>query len=156
MNNITEVTINKFLLLMLLLPFSAFAGDWNTNKNGVVLDGYDVVSYRTEDKATKGLPKLSAKYDNVTFNFSTKKHLDMFVKNPKLYAPKYNGFCAWAASQGNKVPANSDTFKMYNGDLLVFFNDQFKGSKFNTKLPWNAEEKKLFSQAEINWKKGLK
>ncbi len=153
MNILRETTI-KSLVLMLLLPVSAFAGDWNTNKNGVVLDGYDVVSYRTDDKATKGLPKLSAKYDGATFYFSTKEHLNMFVKNQKQYVPKYNGYCAFAMGAKNmKVPANADTFKMYNGELLVFFNDLYEGNKFNTKVPWNNDEKKLYSQAENNWSK---
>ncbi len=154
MMNITRVTTIEYFILMLLLPISAFAGDWNTNKNGVVLDGYDVVSYRTDDKATKGLPKLYAKYDGATFYFSTKKHLNMFIKTPKQYVPKYNGYCAFAMGAKNaKVPANADTFKMYNGALLVFFNDLYKGTKFNTKVPWNNHEKKLFSQAEKNWSK---
>jgi len=154
MKNIIRSTILKYLFLILLLPSSVFAGEWNTNKNGVVLDGYDVVSYRTDDKATKGLPKLSVKYDSVTFYFSTKKHRDMFVKNPGMYAPKYNGYCAFAVGAKNaKVPANADTFKMYNGELLVFFNDLYDGNKFNTKIPWNNKEKKLFRQAEKNWAK---
>jgi YHS domain-containing protein len=154
MKKITQLAIVKSLLLILLLPFSVFAGDWNTNKNGVVLDGYDIVSYRIDDKAIRGSSKLAAKYDNVRFYFATKEHRDMFIKNPKQYLPKYNGYCAFAAgAQNAKVPANADTFKMYNGELLMFFNDMYKGNKFNTKVPWNGNEKKLFVQAEKNWVK---
>ena len=141
------------IFMSLFLTASAFAGDWNTN-NGVVLDGYDVVSYRTDDQAIKGSSDISAKYDNVTFNFVTKEHKDMFVKNPEKYIPKYNGYCAFAVGvQDAKVPANADTFKMYNGELLVFFNDMYKGKKFNTKVPWNNEEKNLYEKAESNWAK---
>lgn len=142
------------LLLAILLPFSAFAGDWNTNKNGVVLDGYDIISYRTKDQAIKGSSKFAATYDDVKFYFTSKEHRDMFIKNAKKYIPKYNGYCAFAMGAKNaKVPANADTFKMYNGELLVFFNDLYDGNKFNTKIPWNNNEKKLYAQAEKNWKK---
>jgi len=138
----------------ILLPIQAFAGDWNTNQNGVVLDGFDVVSYRSDNKATKGSSNFKAKYDGATFYFSNKKHRNMFTKNPKLYIPKYNGYCAFAVGAKNaKVPANADTFKIYNGELLVFFNDYHDGNKFNTKIPWNSNEKTLFSQAESNWSK---
>ena len=45
------------------------------------------------------------------------------------------------AAKNAKVPANADTFKIYNGELLVLFNDNHEGQKFNTKIPWNANEK---------------
>lgn len=141
------------LLAALVIPGAALAGSWNTDQDGVVLDGYDVVSYQTEDKAVKGSPNNVAKYDGVKFYFSSNKNKSEFVKNPKKYIPKYNGYCAFAMGAKNaKVPANADTFKMYNGQLLVFFNDMYDGSKFNTKVPWNGAEKSLFSKAESNWK----
>ena len=70
-------------MLFLLFPIFGFAGDWNTNKKGVVLDGYDVVSYRTEDRATKGSTEFVTVYGGATFHFFTKKHLDMFVEKPE-------------------------------------------------------------------------
>ncbi len=154
MNNISRPPIILSLILATLFPLSSFAGEWNTNKNGVVLDGYDVVSYRTDDRATKGSSKFVANYDGAKFYFSRKEHKDMFIKSPKQYAPKYNGYCAFAVGANDaKVPANADTFKIYNGELLVFFNDLYKGNKFNTKIPWNHDEKNLFRQAETNWAK---
>lgn len=153
MKNISRLPVILSLLLI-LLPLSVFAGKWNTNKNGVVLEGYDVVSYHTEDRAIKGLSRLATEYDGVKFYFSTKQHRDMFIKSPEKYAPKFNGYCAFAVGAKNaKVPANADTFKMYNGKLLVFFNDLHEGKKFNTKIPWNNDEKTLFLQAEKNWAK---
>ena len=141
------------IIVLLLSSASGLAGEWNTNGNGVVLDGYDVVSYRTDDTATKGLSRYLAVYDDVKFHFSSKKHKELFVKNPEFYIPKYNGFCAFAVGAKNAlVPANSDTFKIYNGDLLVYFNDQWNGQKVNTKIPWNNAEEDLFEKAEINWK----
>lgn len=138
--------------ILLCFPLAVFAGDWNTNKAGVVLDGYDVVSYRNKDRAVKGSAKYSAKYDNVHFHFVNKANRDAFVANPGKFIPKYNGYCAFAMGAKNaKVPANPDTFKMYNGELLVFFNDLFDGKKFNTKIPWNDDENTLYKQAEINW-----
>jgi YHS domain-containing protein len=140
-------------IILLISSLSVFAGEWNTNKEGVVLDGYDVIAYRDADGAIKGSPSYSAKHDGVTFYFATQEHKEMFVDNPQAYVPKYNGFCAFAIGAKNaKVPANADTFKMYNGELLVFFNDQWDGQKFNTKIPWNNDEIVLFTQAETNWK----
>ena len=91
---------------------------------------------------------------SLNFQFSSKENRDAFVNNPAHYVPKYNGYCAFAVgAKGAKVPANPDSFKLYNGELLVFFNDLYDGKQFNTKIPWNADERKLHSQAETNWKK---
>jgi len=153
--HLPTITITS-LFLTLLLPLSAFAGDWNTNKKGIVLDGYDVVSYRTQAQAVKGSAKFSAEHDGVKFHFSTKEHKALFIEEPEQYLPKYKGYCALAvAGKKARVPANADTFKMYNGELLVFFNDTKDGKKFNTKVPWNNDEEALFEQAEENWKEML-
>jgi YHS domain-containing protein len=141
------------LVLFMMTTTFAYAGAWNTNADNVVLDGYDVVAYRSADRAIKGSASNSASYDGVKFYFSSKENLAAFNQNPALYAPRYNGFCAFAVGAKNaKVPANPDTFKLYNGELLVFFNDMYDGQKFNTKIPWNENEQALYSKAETNWK----
>ncbi len=149
-------SVNKLLahsILLLMSTALAHAGSWNTDANNVVLDGYDVVAYRNSDRAVKGSPDYTATYDGVKFQFSNKQNLTAFKQDPQLYLPQYHGFCAFAMGAKNaKVPANADTFKLYNGKLLVFFNDMYEGQKFNTKIPWNQDEKKLYSQAEKNWR----
>ena len=139
--------------LVLLFTSNVSAGSWNTNDKNVVLNGHDVVAYRTQDKALQGSASYSAEYDGVKFHFASADNRDMFVKDPAKYAPKYNAFCAFAAAHHNaKVPANADTFKLYNGELLVFFNDLNEGKKFNTKVPWNENEQAFYATANENWK----
>lgn len=154
MKKLSHLSTKLFLVVTLLFTSSiSMAGGWNVNKKGVVLDGHDVVAYQTQDKAVKGSAKYSAKYDGATFYFSSQENADMFKKEPVKYAPKYNGFCAFGAANGKTdVPANPSTFKMYNGELLVFYNGPYEGKNFNTKLPWNANEKELYGKAESNWK----
>jgi len=139
-------------LLVLLFSQSVLAGGWNTNKDGVVLDGYDVVAYRTADRATPGKSEYSVHFDGGLFYFSSKANKEVFVNNPERYVPEYHGYCAFAMGAKNaKVPANADTFKLYNGKLLVFFNDEYEGQKVNTKILWNQNEKNLYGKAESNW-----
>jgi len=140
-------------LVLLSLGNAVFAGSWNTNDKGVVLDGYDVVAYHSADKAVRGSDKYVATHDGAKFHFASADNLATFEGNPAQYAPKFNGYCAFAAAHHNaKVPANADTFKMYNGELLMFFNDLNEGKKFNTKIPWNNNERTLYSTAVENWK----
>ena len=151
MNNLTKYGYIFSLFLMLVATHS-LAADWNTNNEGIVLDGYDVVAYKTEDSARQGLAEYSAQYDGVTFYFTSEKNRELFTSEPTQYIPKYNGYCAFAVGANNtKVPASPDTFKYYNGELLVFFNDLYEGNKFNTKVPWNENEGALYTQAQQNW-----
>lgn len=144
--------VSAIVLCVTVTP-AALAAKWNTDSHNVVLNGYDVVAYRTMDKAVLGSAAYVAKYDGVEFHFSTPANLAAFQKDPARYVPQYHGFCAFAVGANDaKVPANPKTFKLYNGKLLVFFNDLWKGKQFNTKIPWNANEQALYAKAEQNWK----
>ncbi len=143
----------SMLFVIVLTIGEAAAGSWNTNGKNVVLDGHDVVAYHTMAKAVPGSASNSVTYDGAEFYFTSAENLALFKQDPARYAPKFNGYCAFAAAHHNaKVPANADTFKLYNGELLMFFNDLNEGKKFNTKVPWNANEKALHATAEENWK----
>ena len=141
------------VLLALSVASTVIAGQvTNVNDNNVAIDGYDLVSYFTANKAIKGSSKYSSEYKGVMYYFSSADNQSKFDKNAEQYMPKYEGWCAFAiAKHGKKVKADPETFKMYNGELLFFFNDLWEGQKFNTIVPWNLDEENIFSQAETNW-----
>jgi len=153
----TENTFARMIMAsfaaVLFASVSVAAGEWNVNKDNIVLDGYDVVAYQNADKPIKGSKDFSLKYDGVTFYFANKDNMEAFKSNPEKYAPAFNGFCAFGVAMHKaKVPTNPATFKMYNGKLLLFFNDMYEGKKVNTKLMWNGDEAKLYTTAVKNWK----
>ena len=142
------------LILSLVAAGTSAAGaaSWNTNEEGLVLDGYDVVAYFNQDRAVEGRPDLSAKHDGVRFLFSSQDNLVAFREDPGKYTPKFGGFCAFGvAANKAKVPTNPTTFKIYNGELLLFFNDVYQGQKVNTKVLWNQNERDLYEEATETW-----
>ena len=141
-----------FLLMATSMMASATPNSWHTNADGVVLDGYDVVAYHTQDRAVQGQAKFGATHDGVTFYFSSAANRDLFHADPALYAPAYHGYCAFGvATNKAKVSADPRTFKIYNGQLLVFFNDLYQGQAVNTKIMWNANEQPLHEVAVTSW-----
>ena len=131
---------------------AAGAGEWNTNEHNVVLDGQDVVAYALQDRALRGTAEFSTDYQGATFHFSSQENLDAFRADPAKYAPKFGGFCAFGlATQNAKVPVNTETFKFYNGELLLFFNDLWEGNPVNTKILWNQNERGHYEQAAKAW-----
>lgn len=51
-----------------------------------------------------------------------------------------------------RVPADPKTFKIHNGELLLFFNDFYQGQVVNTIVPWNQDEANMMASAENHWK----
>ncbi len=45
------------------------------------------------------------------------------------------------------MPTAPRTFKIYNGELLLFYNDLYQGHPLNTKILWNQDEHQLHAKA---------
>ncbi len=138
-------------LSLILVGFwaSAQSIDYNTKK-GFAANGYDVVAY-FENQALEGKSEFSTKFDGISYRFSTKDNLDLFIKNPEKYTPQYGGYCAYAvAVSGKKVSINPETYEIRDNKLYLFYN---KG-KNNTLEFWKKESpEELKSKADKNWEK---
>jgi YHS domain-containing protein len=155
MLNVKSILLLLFINLIMISSLSAQEkqGKYFVDDNNVANSGYDVVAYFTDYKAVKGSKNHSAQYDGVTYYFTSDEHKTMFEKDPVHYLPQYGGYCAFGmAKMNSKVPANPETFIIYNGKLYLFFNDLYEGKKFNTIVPWNRNESNLKTTADNNWK----
>lgn len=155
MNSSRNLTLS--ILAVLLYASLLFAqeksGKYFANENNVAIQGYDVVAYFAQNEALRGSKKFSAQHEGVNYWFSSTENKQMFEKDPGKYAPQYGGWCAFAMGKKNaKVPSDPQTFKLYNGQLYLFYNDYMQGEPFNTIIPWNANEKNAKQSADANWK----
>ncbi|MEO8147523.1 MAG: YHS domain-containing (seleno)protein [Bacteroidia bacterium] len=111
----------------------------NTDKDGVILQGYDVVAYFTDNKAVKGDEKFSARYNGATYWFVSQAHADMFKDNSEKYAPQYGAFCGYAVSLNKLRPVEPTIFQIEDGRLILQHTQQAydlfnKDTKGNTVL----------------------
>jgi YHS domain-containing protein len=124
------------------------------DKNKLANGGYDVVSYFTAAKATKGVKKYAAAYNGANYYFASSKNKATFKANPGQYLPQCNGYCAWGVSEKSaKFPVNPETFKIVDGKLYLFFNGDYNGQPFNTLTEWNKDEQKQLDNIKGNWDK---
>jgi len=123
--------------------------DYNTKK-GYAVNGYDVVSYFNKEPM-EGKKEFTTTYDGVNYKFFSKGNMEKFIAKPKVYLPKYGGYCAYAvAVNGKKVNVDPETYEIRNGELYLFYN---KG-KNNTLQFWLKESPTdLKSKADKNWEK---
>jgi len=122
------------------------AQETQQDANGVILSGYDAVSYFTANKATKGYSGISTVHDGAIYHFSSEANRDLFKANPSKYAPQYGGFCAYGAAVGAKFPIDPTVFAVVDNKLYV--NNSANVSKL-----WTAKQAKAISLADKKWSK---
>jgi len=126
---------------------------FNLDKTGLAIGGYDPVSYFTTHKAVEGKKEISYAYEGVTYRFASEQDLNLFKGSPAKYLPQYGGWCAYAmGATGEKVDVDPETFKLVDGKLYLFYNKFFN----NTKKTWDKDEKNLKTKADANWEKTYK
>ncbi len=144
--------MNRVTLLTTLLAVFAFFNAAlaqpylvNANEKGIMLDGYDVVAFQTEDKAVPGSYEFQAQYDSGVYYFKSESNKNKFEQNPEKYAPQYGGFCAVSTSMGMLEPGNVETWSVVDGKLYVQRNQKALGM-------WKQKGPQLFiGKANGNW-----
>lgn len=136
-----------FIFITLSTTIAAQNNDINS-KRGFAANGYDVVAY-FDNEALEGNKKFKTSFKNVDYKFSSKKNLDLFIKNPEKYLPQYGGYCAYAvALKGEKVSINPKSYLIRNGKLYLFYD----AWGTNTLELWLKEnENELIKKANNNW-----
>ncbi|MCW7462153.1 YHS domain-containing (seleno)protein [Leptospira limi] len=122
------------------------------NHYGVALDGYDPVSYFS-NQPTKGKSEIISQYKGIIYYFSSFENKRKFDKHPDQFEPEYGGWCAFAMGEsGDKVEVDPLRYKIIKGKINLFYNGTFG----DTLIPWNENEKELIPKANANWKEIMK
>ena len=91
----------------------------NVDSNGVILQGYDPVTYFTRHQAVKGNPAIQTRFGGATYYFASVADKVAFSKNPAKYVPQYGGFCAYHMSKRELRDSDPTAFLIYKGKLYV-------------------------------------
>lgn len=94
----------------------------NIDSAGLMLHGYDPVSYFATSKATKGSPKYSAPHKGATYHFVSAANRDAFIANPAKYEPQFGGFCAMGVAHDKKLDGDPEVFRIVDGKLYLNLN----------------------------------
>lgn len=118
----------------------------NMDDHGIALQGYDPVSFFTQDKPMKGKTELHSLYQGATYLFASQEDKTAFEANPAQYAPQFGGFCAYGVSQGHTAQVKIDAYQIVDGKLLMQY-DQGVRDLFNQDKIGNL------AKAQANWPK---
>lgn len=109
-------------LLLLLLAAPAVAAEKVFTKGGAAIRGYDAVAYHLEQKPVKGDARHSHRWKDHEWHFSSAANRDLFAADPERYAPRYNGFCAYAASKGYIASTVPEAWTLRDGKLYLNYS----------------------------------
>ncbi len=101
-------------LVAAALALPAHAG----NQLATAIGGYDAVSYRTGEP-TPGQARFNHFWNGAVWYFASEENRDTFRADPDAYAPAFDGYCAWAASQGYKAPGDPLVYELVDDRLFL-------------------------------------
>lgn len=116
----------------------------NTDKKGVALHGYDVVTYFERDKPEKGKTEFSYSWGGATWLFASAEDRKKFAQNRERYMPQFGGYCAKAVSEDNTADVDPLAYKLVDGKL--YLNYDAKVQKI-----WEQNIRGRIADAEKYW-----
>ena len=150
-----------FSLLLILASGVAFAGQnemmptkvsMNSQhtadvSNSIVgVQGYDLVSYRTNAKPLRGNGNHIVEHHGITYLFVNKENQEKFANDPHKYLPAYGGYCAYGVAVGKKFVGDPDVWKVVDGKLYLNLDNKIQGI-------WSKDISGNIMKAETNWTK---
>lgn len=123
-----------------LMAAPALAG----NQLATAIGGYDVVSYHVDGKPTHGKAKFNHFWNGAVWFFASEQSRDTFAADPARYAPAYDGYCSWAASQNYKRPGDPTVWQVVDGTLYLQVHE-------GAQEKWRADIPKHIAQGDENW-----
>jgi len=130
------------LALALGLAVAALPG-FAGNQLPVAIGGYDAVSYH-QDEPAPGAARFSHFWNGAVWYFASAENRDVFAEAPGAFAPAYDGYCAYAASQGYKAAGDPNIWRVVDGTLYLNVSDRAQEL-------WVADIPGHIEAADDNW-----
>ena len=126
-----------------LLAGTAAAPALAGNQLSTAIGGYDAVSYQS-DEPVRGEARYNHFWNGAIWFFSSEANRDAFRDDPETYAPAFDGYCAWAASQGYKAPGDPLVYAVVDGQLFLQVHERAQEL-------WEADIPQHIADGEENW-----
>ena len=137
----------KKLLAVLAITAAGFFAAPNadaTNTLATAIGGYDAVAYFTEGEATQGKARFHHFWNGAVWFFANAENRDTFAADPESYAPQYDGYCAWAASQNYKRPGDPNVWQIVDDKLYIKVHE-------GAQAKWRENIQGHIAQGDENW-----
>ena len=142
------LALKRSTKLLTLLFAAFFARTAWADEPKLSISGYDPVSYFTDGKPVQGKPEFEYLWHRLRWRFASGEHRDLFTRDPKHYAPQYDGYCAMGISEGgaaHKDTVDPEAWAIVDGKLYLTHN------RYIMQI-WHESAKERIRQADQDWK----
>ncbi len=123
----------------------AFASEPETfQAEGLAIHGYDPVAYFRESKPVPGSENHTTTFKGATWQFASAENLAAFEGDPERYAPRFGGYCAYAASRGYLAPTVPEAWTVHEDRLYLNFS-------LRVRRRWSRDIVNNIEKGEANW-----
>lgn len=149
-STLTVVTPAVVTLAVLMLAFAgpqvrAASPEVNLGYfNKLAMNGYDVMSYWRGGKPLEGDREISMTYKGATWVFVSEQNRAMFTSDPERYAPRYGGYCAYAAAQGEVSDVDAFAWRIYKDRLYLNYGPRVRRT-------WASKIDENIAKADAIW-----
>ncbi len=114
----------------------------------LMLHGYDVVAYVTDNRAVPGVPQFRTQFEGVTYQFATAEHLAQFQREPAKYQPAYHGYDATRMAYAIPELADPTVWRSIDGRVFLFADAESKAA-FELDLAGNVALADKYWKTEV-------
>jgi enamine deaminase RidA (YjgF/YER057c/UK114 family) len=133
--------------LLALLAATLLVGTAWGDEPRLSIGGYDPVAYFTDAKPVQGKPEFEYLWHRLRWRFASGEHRELFTRNPKQYAPQYDGYCALGTSideAAHKDTVDPEAWAVVDGKLYLAHN------RFLLEV-WQKDAEEHIRQADQDW-----
>ncbi|MDA3939675.1 MAG: YHS domain-containing (seleno)protein [Spirochaetia bacterium] len=123
------------------------AGLISQDIDGIAVKGYDMVALKVNVKLEKGTVEHSLMLNEVTWLFSSKENMVLFVKDPQKYMPEFGGYCAWSVANDSELPpspGDPSAYDIVDGKMYFKFNKMVR-------FLWRISRAKYIKKGNDRW-----
>ncbi|WP_323766719.1 YHS domain-containing (seleno)protein [Marinovum sp.] len=142
---LTRRTLLTALAAAPLLPRPGLAAEPRVfQTGGVAINGADPVAYVTTGAPVLAGGAIAAEWTGATWHFASAANRDAFVGDLARYAPRFGGYCAFAASRGYLAPTVPEAWTVHEGRLYLNAN-------LRARELWLQDVPGNIAKGEANW-----
>lgn len=112
--------------------------------DGVAINGADPVAYFTQERPVRGSFDHTFDWNGARWHFASAANRDSFATSPERYAPRFGGYCAYAASLGYLAPTLPEAWTVYEDVLYLNAN-------LRARALWLEDVPGNIAKGEANW-----
>lgn len=116
----------------------------NVDDKGVILQGYDPVSFRN-GKSVHGDSTITYKYHGAMYYFVSDENKTTFISNAKEYEPEFGGYCAYGVAVKHLSPIEVWTFD------TTFMNKNIFNHNAKAVAGWQKDIPGNWNKALVQW-----